>query len=65
MKWPGSTRSPPLRKPELLDQRIQATIGTFERAEILVDDCFGGTGEAPPHARLREPEQEFVPLRGV
>ena len=51
---------PPVPEPQLLQQLVKAAVVAFERGEVLVDEGLGGAGEAPPHGRLYEPEEQLV-----
>ena len=49
-------------EPQLLQQLVQPAVRAFERREVLVDERLGRAGEAAPHARLHEPEEQLVAL---
>jgi hypothetical protein len=59
---PGFDAQPAMPEAQLLQQALQAGAFAFEGGEILVDERFGGAGEAAPHAGLHEPEQQPVAL---
>lgn len=47
-------------KAKLGQQLVETAVGAFECRQIGVERRFGRVGVAPPHPRLREPEQKFV-----
>ena len=51
---------PPVPEPQLLQQLVKAAAVALERGEVLIDEGLGGAGEAPPHGRLHEPEEQLV-----